>query len=300
MSDKYVQSLNLNKKDFQKKKRRKGFSREKISRKYIRQKRLKILKRLALGFILLILLGLLTYFLLFSSFFQINDVEISKKEDYQLISHQEIMDSLNDLISPGIWSGRNLIFFDTSLAEKEIGQDSRLKSIRIKKKWPAKLQITLKEYQPLVRFEVLGDTQSYYLNQEGQLIKAPEGLLKAKNDQEAFNDDLVFYDQSDLILTEEDYQNFLKDLLFFVQSDILRSHDIYFLECEINNIGDVIDVQILSSEGWEILINSEVELKKQLDKLSGIIEKEIKERKGLEYIDLRFGDKIFYKFTEEK
>jgi cell division septal protein FtsQ len=297
MSDKYVQSLNLNKKDFQKRKRKKNFSREKISRKYIRQKRLKLLKRLILGFVLLILLGALTYFLLFSSFFQIKEVKIEKKEDYQMISRQEIMEALDDLMPSNNWKRRNLIFFNASLAEKKISRDSRLKSIQIKKKWPAQLQIILEEYQPLVKFKVLGDSQDYYLNQEGQLIKGPEDL-SLKEDQEAFNDDLVFYDQSDLILTKKDYQNFLKELLLFVRSDILRSHDIYLLKCKINNIGDVINVQILSSEGWEILINSEVNLKEQLDKLSNIIKKEIKERNDLEYIDLRFGDKIFYKLTE--
>lgn len=297
MSDKYVQSLNLNKKDFQKRKRKKNFSREKISRKYIRQKRLKLLKRLILGFVLLILLGALTYFLLFSSFFQIKEVKIEKKEDYQMISRQEIMKALDDSMPSSNWKRRNLIFFNASLAEKKISRDSRLKSIQIKKKWPAQLQIILEEYQPLVKFKVLGDSQDYYLNQEGQLIKGPEDL-SLKEDQEAFNDDLVFYDQSDLILTKKDYQNFLKELLLFVRSDILRSHDIYLLKCKINNIGDVINVQILSSEGWEILINSEVNLKEQLDKLSNIIKKEIKERNDLEYIDLRFGDKIFYKLTE--
>jgi cell division septal protein FtsQ len=207
------------------------------------------------------------------------------------------MEALDYLMPSNNWKRRNLIFFNASLAEKKISRDSRLKSIQIKKKWPAQLQIILEEYQPLVKFKVLGDSQDYYLNQEGQLIKGPEDL-SLKEDQEAFNDDLVFYDQSDLILTKKDYQNFLKELLLFVRSDILRSHDIYLLKCKINNIGDVINVQILSSEGWEILINSEVNLKEQLDKLSNIIKKEIKERNDLEYIDLRFGDKIFYKLTE--
>ena len=301
MSNKYVQSLNLNKnkKDFRSRKRKKTFSREKTSRKYVRQKRLILLKRLFLGFIFLVLLALLTYFVFFSSFFQINDVKINKKDNYQLISSSEILDYLNNLINSESRTSRNLIFFNISLAENKISEDSRIKSIQVIKKWPNKLQIILEEHQPLVRFKVLGDPQNYYLNQEGQLIETVEAL-DLKKDQKAFNDNLVFYDQSDLILNNKSYQDFLKDLLFFVESDILRGYDVYFAKCKINNIGNIVDVEITSTEGWKIFLNSEVDLKKQLNKLSGILKKEIKERKNLEYIDLRFGDKTFYKFAEEE
>lgn len=55
--------------------------------------------------------------------------------------------------------------------------------------------------------------------------------------------------------------------------------------------------EVMTKEGWRILINAKNEPDKAFANMMTAIESEIKEkRKKLDYIDLRFGNKVYYKF----
>jgi len=290
MLPKYIKSLNLNQKSYGRVHHSSLISaRTKTSRKYIKERRLNNIKRLILIFFIILFLGFAAYIIFFSSVFRIKNIKINKIINYQLISNEEIEKSLQVFIDQ---SNDNLIFLKCATWQKEIIGDSRLEFLNIKKKWPNSIEINLGEAQPVAILRILGDNQPYYLNKRGGVIKASLNAILTE-----LEDNLgpIFYDQSNINTKDQFYTGFLEKLLVFVQSDILSQNNIYIKEVDLNNIGNIFDVQIITEEGWQIFINSEVDPEKQLISLSQILDEVIEDRNNLEYIDLRFGAKMFYK-----
>jgi len=157
------------------------------------------------------------------------------------------------------------------------------------------LEINLQEAQPLAILKILGDSQPYYINKRGGVIKASVAIISTELENSLSP---IFYDQSEINTKDELYANFLEKLLVFVQSDTLSQGEVYIQGVIFDNIGNIFDAQITTKEGWQIFINSEVDLEKQLISLLQILEEKIKDRSNLEYIDLRFGAKMFYKLKE--
>jgi len=54
-------------------------------------------------------------------------------------------------------------------------------------------------------------------------------------------------------------------------------------------------ISAITSEGWEILFSLELNIDDQINNLKLLIKEKLPERKNLNYIDLRLGDRIFYK-----
>jgi len=290
---KYIKSLNLNKKRYSGIRQRSLISdRTKASRKYLEERHLRRIKRIILIFFLVSLLGFLVYIVFFSSVFRIKNIKINKIINYGLISDEEIEASLQNFINQ---SHNNLIFLKCADWQREISNDSRLEFLNIRKKWPNSVEINLQETQPLAILKVLGDNQPYYLNKRGGVIKVPLAVISSELENGLGP---IFYDQSQINTQNKLYTNFLEKLLIFVQNDLLSQNGVYIQRVDFNNIGNIFDAQITTKEGWQIFINSETDLEKQLISLLQILEEEIEDRSNLEYIDLRFGAKMFYKLKE--
>ncbi len=287
---KYIKSLNLRQKNFNGARHPSLISsRVKTSRRYIKEKRLNRIKLLILIFSLILFLGFLVYIVFFSSLFKIKNIEINKIVSYGLMSNQEIEDSLQSFINQ---SHNNLIFMKCSSWQRWASDDSRLESLSIRKKWPNSIEINLREAQPLAILKILGDNQPYYLNKRGGVIKAPLATISSELENRL---NPIFYDKSKTNIKSSLYSDFLEKLLVFVENDALFQNDIYIQRVDLDNIGNIFDAQIITKDGWQIFINSEVDLEKQLTSLLRILDEEIENRDNLEYIDLRFGAKMFYK-----
>jgi len=60
------------------------------------------------------------------------------------------------------------------------------------------------------------------------------------------------------------------------------------------------EARVATSEGFKIYLNHDDDFKKVLQVLKTVLDQEIKDkRSNLEYIDLRFGNKVFYKFKNQ-
>ncbi len=291
MLRKYVKSLNLNKKSYGNIHQPVLISaRIKTSREYLKKKHLLRLKRLISAFFLVLFLGFFLYIIFFSSVFKIKNIRIHKMISYGLTTEEEIKISLQNFINQ---NNNNLIFIKLSTWREEMKHDSRLELLSIRKKWPNSMEINIKEAQPVAVLKILGDNQPYYLNKRGEVIRASLAVVSTELELNLMGP--IFYDQCKIDTKSKLYTNFLEKLLAFVQSDILSQNNIYIQKVNFNNIGDIFDAQIVTKEGWQIFINSEVDLEKQLTSLLQILEEEIEDRNDLEYIDLRFGSKMFYK-----
>ena len=59
------------------------------------------------------------------------------------------------------------------------------------------------------------------------------------------------------------------------------------------------EIRAINSEGFWVYLNVEDNFRQVFDRLKTVLEKEIKEKRPLlDYVDLRFGNKVFYKFKK--
>jgi hypothetical protein len=88
------------------------------------------------------------------------------------------------------------------------------------------------------------------------------------------------------IALAEDSQRLLKgNFPFAVSSIVIRAGDAY---------------ELLTTEGWRVLLNNSDSLEYQLSNLKYLLDKEIKERRReLDYVDLRLGNRLYYKYTAD-
>ena len=59
------------------------------------------------------------------------------------------------------------------------------------------------------------------------------------------------------------------------------------------------EVEVLTSENWRLLLEKDDDIEYQLSNLKYVLDEEIKARRGeLEYVDLRLGNKVYYKYLK--
>ncbi|MDA2936568.1 hypothetical protein MYX06_05105 [Patescibacteria group bacterium AH-259-L05] len=105
----------------------------------------------------------------------------------------------------------------------------------------------------------------------------------------------VFYDKTVTNLRDQAIITLFKNILDFINNIYFTNSSIYIPIIEIAEEGDIYEMEMTTTEGWQIFINSEVDFTKQLSNLELILKEKISQRELLQYVDLRFGKKIFYK-----
>ncbi len=81
--------------------------------------------------------------------------------------------------------------------------------------------------------------------------------------------------------------------LTLAQSDI--NHSINFPLIIIKKEGGVLKIDARTNEGWQAIFMPSQNFSQQLDNLKIVLREKLKNRENLEYIDLRFGNRVFYK-----
>lgn len=241
-------------------------------------------------FIISSLIGLLIYQ---NKYLTIKQIIINRDNNqFELISEQEIRKSIQELMS-----NRFLLFFrhNTLLtlrkgeAEKKLLSDSRIQSIKIIKKWPDKLIINFSEEQPSVRLSIFGD-KDYFLNSSGQLISPIFDILRHL-------DKPIIIDKTTKKWQDQSLSETIKIVLNLFQHQTELQNFIEFKTAEITEDKGILELKIMTNEGWASYFVPEENIDQQIANLKFILENQLPldRRKGLEYIDLRFGNRIYYK-----
>lgn len=281
--------------------RRIQVARNKQSRTYFAKKRVLRLKIYFSIILILLISGLIVYFLFFSNYSEIKDIRISKITDYQLISEQELTEMIDSLIKKRglIFSQKNILIFNTDNLREIMINDSRINVFDIKKDWPNTLIIKIAESKPVALLISFANTKNCcYLNSQGQVIYVSTDidfttLNKAENEVLP-----IFYDKTKINLTDPIYIELLKNILNLINSDILSLNEIKTDLVTITEKGGIFEVEIITQEKWRILINSEADFDEQIKNLTIILKQEIEDRNDLNYIDLKFGKIIWYTLKE--
>lgn len=243
----------------------------------------------ALGFV-----GVVFYSLFFATFLSIDRIEISGTEDInpELIRQAAAESASGKYLN--IVSKNNLMLLNKkALMDGLLEKFHKLDAVTVEKNFPHTLKISLAEKHLVLR--LCGQERCFFVDEGGmgyaesdfgEFYDWADGLLRLTDENDNLNDTNFFP-------VEKDYLEFVLSAEKKLKEDL----DIE-IECECRTkrliSGDVI---FKTKEGWEALLNKDVNLQKTIDILRASLNNQIgrEKRQNLEYIDLRTDNKVYYK-----
>lgn len=259
-------------------------------RKYqrLRQKKIYQKKQFLLGVFSFIILLTLFALIFLSPFFKIKKIEVKAKEE----KFQKEIE-----VFAQRYLGQNFFLLSSQISKTILEKFPIISQCMIKKIFPDKLIIKIKKREPLALFCQIENEETetcFFLDKEGIVFKKAlanqnNSLLKIKKTVKSSSAYL-----GEKVLQEEKLSRFLEIEKFF-QNNLKISLESLHLENEEK-------MTAKTEQGWEVYFHLQKDLKKQLRNLNLLLERKIpfKKRKDLEYIDLRFGNRVYYKLQRSK
>lgn len=283
--------------DYPRKKLNNPFFSKKDSQAVARKK-----KRFILGGVLL-LLFLGVYVFGTTKYFKINTITVKGVE---FIDDQEIKSLISDQLDDRRWllfNQSNIFFFSKKQAEEKIRQAYLLNNFKIRKKYFNQIEVDLEKNNSGVIW--VNATNQYYLDLEGRATRLiDQGQLLTINAE--VGDSII---RSGANASQYPLIKDLSNREVVVGESVLSSETIAFIleltnqlktdadfeiaYYEINRPA-ANDITLVTQEGWLIKFSLENSVLSQINSLKVILKQRAGDRSKLDYIDLRFGDKIFW------
>lgn len=230
------------------------------------------------------------YLFLFLPQIQISNIHILGN---QKINSEDILDITKKSLNKKIFGVGNFELISKSyfLASTEnikkniLKNYPQIKNINVNKKVFSEIKIDIKERVPFAKYCIENEIENNcWLFDEGGVVFEKSDIIDLPIVKETNNDDIVLGEK----LIDENIV-----LLIGTVQNILKDYNIVIKEIFV----DKLEVAIKTSELWQIKINLEKKLEDQTTKLKLLLLEEISEqkRKNIEYIDLRFKDRVYYK-----
>ncbi len=259
---------------------------QRFRKPYRFKKKRSILRNRFFWLFLLILIVFLTVFYLicFYSPFQIKEVEISGN---QKVSTDNVRNSAE------INLPKKILFFNSKsiflinlkgIEENLLGNFPQINKVDFDRDFPSKLIILVEEREPVAILEKGED--NFFLDQEGiifEKVSEKDSWLIIKNPGLDWDVKL-----GETVVEKEKLSQILE-----IQSELKE------LKIEISS-AEIVNQQranVRTLEGWEIYFNLKDNVSQQILNLNLVLKEKIspEERENLEYVDLRFGNQIYYK-----
>lgn len=265
------------------------YGRPKTQRKSFRVN-LRILRKVFLFSLPLGIFGGILYFVFLSSYFEIKNVNISGLKS---VSEDNVRQEVSKIFARRNWViGKlsNYFLFSKDLAKAEIQSAfPKIGEIKIEKVYPEILNVEIRERNATGVWCRVADC--FYFDAQGVIFEpAPKSfgsLMITAEDQR----DLDNVKIGDAVLSAERV-SFLEE----AKELIGRNFEFSIKNFIITSRGEI---EILTSENWRILLAQKETLEYQFSNLKYLLDEEIKNRRReLEYVDLRLGNKLYYKFNE--
>ena len=219
--------------------------------------------------------------------------KISVKTDSSVLNAEKLSARISNYMDRkyfGIFPADNIFLFSKEKAEKAILDDFlRVKEIYMNKDFPNTISLEVKERKPEALL-CYGD-ECGFLDETGFVFEKAavfSGAIFAKFKDSRTNTAKISIGEQ--FLNPDEFRNIVYFKNFAADEGIIIS------EIEIKNEEIY---KFFVSGGWFILLNENNNSKKAFENLKTSLKEKIgKKRENLEYIDLRFGNKVFYKFKQ--
>lgn len=250
----------------------------------IRKKKLFFENNLIFGlFVFFSLLLSLFYFVFFHPLFQIEKIEF---EDNEKTEDTKIENFIREKTSTRIFFLESESIFLAISNQIRLGVLDNfpiIEDVKIEKIFPNKIKITTKEREAFAIWcKMVKRDTCYYINNNGiifEKVKDPKKNLMYFIKSENFS-------LGEVAIDKEKLKN-----IVFINNELLKSDiniNYFYIESE-----NKIKAYVMG--GWFILFSGE-KIERQIENFNLMInEIEKQDEKSLKYIDLRFGDRIFYK-----
>jgi len=237
-------------------------------------------------FLLFAVIGSVSYFAFFSSFFQIKEITISG--DVKIPAY-EIKDSVGAEIDKDFVFAKSKSIFLVSLEEinkKITEQFPQIAKISLKRIFPDVLAVDVIQRKPIANWCQEGSC--FYLDQEGVIFEETQSKTGLRLMPEDNSAEL----EAGVQIIDKKYLSRILDIAKQIEShsDIGIKEIVVFDEAR--------KIKIISAEGWHILFDLDESVSTQASNLFVVLEETIpvSKRKNLDYVDLRFGNRIYWKY----
>lgn len=250
-----------------------------------KRKRFSLKNRFLWSIILFLIAFLIIFYLIcFYSFFQVKGIEITGN---QKVSTDEIR-NLTELNFPRkilFFHSKSILLIDPKKNEGEIlKQFPQIGAVYLERDLPEKLIISIEERKPAAIFEK--GEELFFIDGEGVIfekVSEKNNWLIVKNP--SFEKEPKLGEEA---VDKEKMSQILK-----IQSGLKESN----IEIISTEVVSRQRINAKTSEGWEAYFNSQDDVSNQVFNLNLVLKEKIspEERRNLEYVDLRFGNQVYYK-----
>ncbi|MEK7151407.1 MAG: hypothetical protein AAB784_01675 [Patescibacteria group bacterium] len=255
-----------------------------------KKKKSKFLIRLIFSFVagVFVILGIV-YWMFFSGALNIRTIEINVSSELR----SSVNDVVNDWLNRGFWRfirRNNILFvFGNDLAAELKSKFLKLESIRVDKKFPHSLIISITERKSV---GIVCSTMSgacFNFDKDGvafSVTQSSSGFL-ILNITDRRNVELGL---GKIVIASDWLVNII------TARELLTKSEIGIAEFVIPE--DSLDeFYAVTADGWRIMFNNQTDIKSQISALEVFLKEKISvaQRSQLQYIDLRIQDRIYYK-----
>jgi len=282
-------------------------------------------------------LGWFVFFFFASDNFLVKEINIQGSENIPENELRSIIDTTLHERRFLLFRNNNMLLISKNRLHTAIAEQYFLEDLNIDRVFPYTVHITIKEKlarlllrvkTPVVKVKesppVDGDTPAETSEPEST-VETGDIIAEPIKPEPVYTEAYFYLDVNGIVVSEglvhEDDLSAVPviELIDSRQTDIKPGEQIITRE-RITDISDVYDllsrsgigvtiahvrlnqdvereVIIATSEGWEILIDTNIDIKSQLKKLELVLDEKIKDDRGLlRYVDLRVKDRVYYKF----
>jgi len=257
---------------------------------------------------ILAVLGGAFYFLFFSSFFSVKNIEISGNN---LIAGEEIKKAVMEVADRKIFKifSNNLLLIRKADIEDSIkSKFSNITTLEVDRKFPGSLKIAVKE-KPIdilwcnaIKVEkiiakksaeekepVLTEAyQCYFSDEENNVYRKAEGEM-GKNSIKVFRDEGINLGAR---IGDDELKKFIREINANFASKIgLAVNYLYLPSISLR------EMRIFTAKGWKAYFDTTRSANEQIDVLNNVLKTAMteKEKEELDYVDLRVVDRVYFK-----
>lgn len=253
-------------------------------------KNVKKSRTIGIGFYIagvLIILFSVLYTLFLSPLLLINSIKINGLGRLPESAISELLWSQTDKKSIWPFKQKNLLLFDSQEAETELMTNFNFSKIKINKKLFNSLSVDIEERPYAFIWQEQGT--SYYSDSKGFIIRdsmvSPEDLNKFPVISNETPSSLI---ENDYLKVDPNYLTFIFSLKTLTEKNPEIGVSRYLISQELNT------VKVLFQNGLLAYFSIKDDVNKQVDKLLVVKKEKIKDNLSkINYIDLRYGDKVY-------
>ncbi len=237
----------------------------------------------------LTVISALGWFVFASSYWKIKDVSINGLDR---MSNDEILKMVKNQLAGRNWivlPQNNLLFFNQDKFLSSARDKYRFQDIRVRKEWPSKLIIDVHE-KTLACIWNEGD--KYYLtDSDGYILSETNPLELTENTHPLISNESPLKIDDGRIQIDTSYITSAAEL--FAKLAQKATNEIKISRFVVDK--DIDTIKLVTAEGVRINFSTKESLDRQIEKLLLIKREKMKDDfNNKKYIDLRFGDKVYF------